>query len=345
MEPINPRKNINDEEIKYTYENCWKFIIRPPRDDYFLSELDFPPTLYQKPSFMFIREDYIILSKRGFLMPCSFFRADLSKRDPYIRPVVIYLHGNSSCRVEGSKMALFLLNKGIDLFVFDFPGCGKSEGEYISLGYYEKDDVKTIVDFVEKFPGVGKIGLWGRSMGAATALMYSHMDKRIKAQCIDSPFAIFKDVAIKLCKKHIYIPEFVINTILYFLKKTIRKKNDLDLENLKPIDFSELSKTPAFFVHAMKDDLIPYEHTIQIYEKYSGIKSINIIEGDHNTQRPRHLVNKIISFFTKYLDENYKEENNNEEFEESEEFDDEEDDDKASYNKDNINTTLTSEEK
>jgi len=35
--------------------------------------------------------------------------------------------------------------------VFDFPGCGLSEGEYISLGYHERDDVKIVMDFLEKF--------------------------------------------------------------------------------------------------------------------------------------------------------------------------------------------------
>ena len=324
-------KGVDGEDLKFSYENCWKFIIRPPRDEYVLYELDFPFNLVENPDFIYIREDYTVLSKRGYLMECSFFRADITKRIPYIRPVVIYLHGNSSSRIEGTKMALFLLNKGIDLFVFDFPGCGKSEGEYISLGYYEKEDVSSIVDFVEKFPGVGKIGIWGRSMGAATALMYSYQDKRIKAQCIDSPFANFKDLAIKLCKQHIYIPEFVINTILYFLKKTIRKKNDLEIENLKPIEFSKLSKTPAFFIHAMKDDLIPYEQTIKIYEEYSGIKSINITEGDHNTPRQKQLINKIITFFIKYLDENYKEEKNN--FEESESSEE------SSEDENKINTT------
>ena len=324
-------KGVDGEDLKFSYENCWKFIIRPPRDEYVLYELDFPFNLVENPDFIYIREDYTVLSKRGYLMECSFFRADITKRIPYIRPVVIYLHGNSSSRIEGTKMALFLLNKGIDLFVFDFPGCGKSEGEYISLGYYEKEDVSSIVDFVEKFPGVGKIGIWGRSMGAATALMYSYKDKRIKAQCIDSPFANFKDLAIKLCKQHIYIPEFVINTILYFLKKTIRKKNDLEIENLKPIEFSKLSKTPAFFIHAMKDALIPYEQTIKIYEEYSGIKSINITEGDHNTPRQKQLINKIITFFIKYLDENYKEEKNN--FEESESSEE------SSEDENKINTT------
>ena len=48
--------------------------------------------------------------------------------------------------------------------------------------------MKNIVDFVEKYPGVGKIGLWGRSMGASTSLIYSSTDKRIKAIVTDSPF-------------------------------------------------------------------------------------------------------------------------------------------------------------
>ena len=81
----------------------------------------------------------------------------------------------------------------------------------------------------------------------------------------------------------------------------------------------------------MKDDLIPYEQTIKIYEEYSGIKSINITEGDHNTPRQKQLINKIITFFIKYLDENYKEEKNN--FEESESSEE------SSEDENKINTT------
>ena len=321
MENKKSKKNLSDEDIKYTYENCWKYIIRPPKDDYDMSELELDKIGFDEP---YIREDYTLLSKRNFLIECSFYRIDPSKRTPYVRPCVIYLHGNSSSKIEGKKMAYYLFSKGIDLFVFDFPGSGKSEGEYISLGYHEKEDVRIIIDFVEKLPGVGKIGLWGRSMGAATALLYSHTDKRVLVQCVDSPFADFREVAIHLCKKEINIPEFIINSVLFFIKKTIKKKNDMNIDELRPIDYAEISKTPTFFIHAMKDELIPYDHTIRIYEKYGGIKSINIVEGEHNTPRQKHLINKIINFFDKYLnrkDNRNKEKENefNEEYEEEEE--------------------------
>jgi alpha/beta superfamily hydrolase len=60
-------------------------------------------------------------------------------------------------------MAPELLKRHMNIFVFDFAGCGMSEGEYISLGWHEKDDLRIIVDFVEKLPGVSKIGVWGKN--------------------------------------------------------------------------------------------------------------------------------------------------------------------------------------
>ena len=131
------------------------------------------------------------------------------------------------------------------MLVFDFPVYGKREGEYISLGYHEKEDVRVVIDFVKKIEGVGEIGLWGRSMGAATALLYSYSDERVKAQCVDSPFADFRELSIQLCKKEINIPEPIINTVLFF-KKTVRKKNDMDIDQLRQIDFVGISKTPIF---------------------------------------------------------------------------------------------------
>ena len=49
-----------------------------------------------------------------------------------------------------------------------------------------------------------------------------------------------------------------------------------------------------------------------MYEKYAGFKSINIVEGNHNSARPYHLVNKVVNFFVKYLYENKNNEDNNE---------------------------------
>ena len=72
-----------------------------------------------------------------------------------------------------------LLPEDITVFTLDFSGSGKSEGEYISLGWYERDDVQAIVDYLRNSETVATIGLWGRSMGAVTALMHSDRDPSI----------------------------------------------------------------------------------------------------------------------------------------------------------------------
>ena len=55
------------------------------------------------------------------------------------------MHGNAGNKLEGLGHFETLLPLGINLFSFDFSGCGCSEGEYVTLGWKEKDDLDVIV--------------------------------------------------------------------------------------------------------------------------------------------------------------------------------------------------------
>lgn len=55
------------------------------------------------------------------------------------------MHGNSSARVEALPQLSLALTLGATLVAFDFAGSGKSGGEHVSLGYYERDDLKVII--------------------------------------------------------------------------------------------------------------------------------------------------------------------------------------------------------
>lgn len=57
-------------------------------------------------------------------------------------PCIVYMHGNSSARVEALPQLSLALTLGATLVAFDFAGSGKSGGEHVSLGYYERDDLK-----------------------------------------------------------------------------------------------------------------------------------------------------------------------------------------------------------
>ncbi len=290
---------IEGEKYDLSYETLWKAIIRPPRDIYTPDDLIDNIFTFKKKTYY--RKDYDLINKQGLTLKCSFIEPDDDSRPYEIMPVVIYLHGNSSSRLEGIKMVPALLKHNINLFVFDFSGSGISEGDYISLGMNEKEDLSVIVDFVSKIPGVGNIGLWGRSMGAATAMLYCKTDKRIKAAVFDSPFTEFRLLAKQLCSNYKSIPFWLVDFAFLFIKKTIISKNGLDIDKLVPIECAKETKTPGFFVHAMNDELIPLEHSLKLYEEYGGEKSLNVCEGGHNTKRKKHIIDKIGKFYTKYL--------------------------------------------
>ena len=295
--------NQKKKKIKLSYETFWKFIIRPPRDIYPESLLGHPFFAYRNKNYM--RRDFELISSQGYKMKCSFVEPDPAERPCKEMPVIIYLHGNSSSRLEGLRTLEELLKRDINLFVVDLPGCGLSDGEYISLGYYESDDVGIIIDFLENFPGVGSIGLWGRSMGAATTLIYAHRDERVKAICMDSPFASFCRLAKELTNKYITVPGFLVDTMLSFIRGTIIEKNGLDIYKLNPIDYAPITFQPAMFVHAINDKLINIQHSIDISTIYGGERTLKCSDvGGHNSKRPEIIVKNIGEFFSKYLQDN-----------------------------------------
>ena len=79
-----------------------------------------------------------------------------------------------------------MLATGASLFAIDFAACGHSEGEYISLGWYERDDVQTVIDYLRRENNAhptSTIALWGRSMGAVSAVFQAALSllQRLRA--------------------------------------------------------------------------------------------------------------------------------------------------------------------
>lgn len=52
--------------------------------------------------------------------------------------------------MEGLFLKKQLCLNGIGLVLFDFCGCGYSEGEFVSLGLYESKDLHIIIKYLKK---------------------------------------------------------------------------------------------------------------------------------------------------------------------------------------------------
>merc|ERR1711974_48362 len=182
------------------------------------------------------------------------------------------MHGNSSCRIEAVEQLPMLLKMGITLFAFDFSGCGLSEGDTITLGWNEKDDIRSIIDYLRATGRVSTVALWGRSMGAATALLHGHRDPSIAAMVLDSPFADLKQLAREFVMRMPIRrkPSMLVNAALRMVRSSVRKRAGLDMFRLKPIESAASTFIPALFVAATDDQFISPSHARDIHDHYAG---------------------------------------------------------------------------
>ena len=98
--------------------------------------------------------------------------------------------------MEGLSHASTVLPLGVDLFAFDFSGCGNSEGDWVTLGWKEKEDLHSVLQYLESEGKTSKVILWGRSMGASTVLLYDHQyPLPVTGFILDSAFSDMDTVA------------------------------------------------------------------------------------------------------------------------------------------------------
>lgn len=187
------------------------------------------------------------------------------------------------------------------MFSLDFSGSGKSEGDYISLGWYERDDVQAVVDHLRSTGRVSTIGLWGRSMGAVTALLHSDRDPSIAGIVCDSAFSDLKKLANELAKKYTKMPGFVVSAGTKLIARSVRAKANFELEKVKPISHVDKAFIPALFGHAIDDDFILPSHSEALHEAYAGDKNYITFDGDHNTARPQFFMDSVVIFFLNSL--------------------------------------------
>jgi dipeptidyl aminopeptidase/acylaminoacyl peptidase len=62
------------------------------------------------------------------------------------------------------------------------------------LGYYEQQDLGLVIKYLVELPEISQIALWGRSMGAVSALLYLSSNDGVTAAIFDSPFKSFKSL-------------------------------------------------------------------------------------------------------------------------------------------------------
>ncbi|KAL6838270.1 hypothetical protein ACP4OV_031942 [Aristida adscensionis] len=276
------------------------FIIRPPRADYSPND-DLLEQEFMLKGRWFQRKDLEVINGQGKKLQCSHYMPVVIPEGANL-PCVIYCHGNSGCRADASEAAIILLPSNITVFTLDFSGSGLSEGQHVTLGWNEKEDLKAVVNHLRTDGNVSCIGLWGRSMGAVTSLMYGAEDPSIAGMVLDSPFSNLVDLMMELVDTYKYpLPKFTVKLAIQHMRKIVKRKASFDIMDLDTIQVAKRCFVPALFGHATEDDFILPHHSDKIYESYVGDKNIIKFDGDHNSPRPQFYFDSITIFFHNVL--------------------------------------------
>jgi len=184
--------------------------------------------------------------------------------------------------------------------------CSNLLGEYVTLGAWERLDIRAIVAYLREEGATSTIAFWGRSMGAVAALLYADEDNMLDAMVLDSPFASLRMLAEELVHRatsgsSIKIPGFAIAAVLRLVRSTIRKRAKVDINEIAAIDHVARMYVPALFCVVRSDSFISNRHSDLLHANYAGDKFILAVDGDHNEVRPPSMHVFVRRFLQRYM--------------------------------------------
>ncbi|MGL5269022.1 MAG: alpha/beta hydrolase [Selenomonadaceae bacterium] len=191
---------------------------------------------------------------------------------------ILFLHGFGENRAAGINYLDIYLSAGFNVLLVDSRAHGESGGSTVTWGYYEKYDVDTWIDWLsERFPA-GEIGIHGRSMGAATALMHAEMNenkKRVAFYIADSAYADFESLLLLQAKEYTSAAAWP-KLLLKYADAAAYWHERYMFSRISPVRSVSRVTTPVLYLHGQEDALIPVAMAEKLYQATKGPKELHV---------------------------------------------------------------------
>ncbi|MFE7064272.1 alpha/beta hydrolase [Sutcliffiella sp. NPDC057660] len=200
---------------------------------------------------------------------------------PHSKRYMIFSHGVTQNTLNSIKYMNIFLERGWNVVLYDHRRHGKSGGKTTSFGFYEKHDLKAVVDWVrDQAPADAVIGVHGESMGAATLLMYAGgLEDGADFYIADCPFSDLEEQLSYRLKADFRIPKHLVMPIA---NTFLRLRDKYSIRDVSPINVIENIDNPVLFIHSEPDDFIPIMMTQQLFEKKKDKKKLYVAKnGSH----------------------------------------------------------------
>ena len=182
------------------------------------------------------------ISLHGILFQAQNVERSVSSKK---RKLVFYLHGNAGTVNSWGGIADIYTDLGYDLFVLDYRGYGKSEGEIYSQEQFF-GDIQTTYNFIKKEKNYDEknIVVVGYSVGTASAAMLASQNNP-KALILQAPYFSLTDMT---TRTYPFVPTFLLKY------------------EFNTAEFLSKNKVPTYIFHGRDDRVIPYQSSLLIKE-------------------------------------------------------------------------------
>lgn len=252
------------------------------------------------------KEDFFIRSRYGYDLSCQLLNNEVSKKqfsDPDTRlKLAIICHGYTCGKYSSMIYADMFLKRGITVLTYDHRNHGLSGKAHTTMGYYEKFDLQTVLDwcYSEYGPNLAVV-THGESMGGATVLSHHAIDGRVRCTIADCSYSSLEELIRHQLKKYYHIPVF---PFMALAKWMIWLRAGFRLEDVVPLEGAVQSHAPILFIHGLEDDYVPYSMSQAMYDARNDKKEIYLAPNAKHAQscqkNPEEYEKVVNQFLDKY---------------------------------------------
>lgn len=190
------------------------------------------------------------------------------------RGTLIYLHGVADNRASGAGVIERFRKRGFDVVAYDSRAHGDSGGDVATYGFYEKEDLRRVLDGID----AGPVVLVGSSLGAAVALQAAAVDRRISAVVAAEVFSDLRTVVSERA------PFFVSAGHVGKAIQLVEQKGEFRMDAVSPELAARTITVPVLLIHGADDsDTLP-DHSRRVFAALGEPKRLILVPGAKHNQ-------------------------------------------------------------
>ena len=193
------------------------------------------------------------------------------------RGTIVFLHGVADNRTGFSGAISRFTARGLDVVAYDSRAHGESTGDVCTYGYWEKRDLRRVIDAI----GQGPVVLLGASLGAAVALQEAPDDSRVVGVVAAESFSDLRTVARERAPR--FLSDFMIRRAFAMAEA----RGDFRADEVSPVAAARRIRVPVLLIHGVLDADTPPDHSRRILAALGGPKELILVEGAHHNESLR----------------------------------------------------------